>query len=133
MIGDLRQKTDDLNERTNSAVLSRLGQLKQGRDKACAVLAARSPGARLASLSDRLAALRHRQEQATSALLRQRRQRHDRHAHALELLGPRQTLARGFTITMDARHRPLTSADRAAEENEIVTLFADGEVKSKPL
>jgi exodeoxyribonuclease VII large subunit len=133
MIGDLRQKTDDLNERTNSAVLSRLGQLKQGRDKACAVLAARSPCARLASLSDRLAALRHRQEQATSALLRQRRQRHDRHAHALELLGPRQTLARGFTITMDARHRPLTSADRAAEEKEIVTLFADGEMKSKPL
>ena len=133
MIGDLRQKTDDLNERTNSAVLSRLGQLKQSRDKACAVLAARSPGARLASLSDRLAALRHRQEQATSALLRQRRQRHDRHAHALELLGPRQTLARGFTITMDARHRPLTSADRAAEEKEIVTLFADGEMKSKPL
>ena len=133
MIGDLRQKTDDLNERTNSAVLSRLGQLKQGRDKACAILAARSPGARLASLSDRLAALRHRQEQATSALLRQRRQRHDRHAHALELLGPRQTLARGFTITMDARHRPLTSADRAAEEKEIVTLFADGEMKSKPL
>ena len=133
MIGDLRQKTDDLNERTNSAVLSRLSQLKQSRDKACAVLAARSPGARLASLSDRLAALRHRQEQATSALLRQRRQRHDRHAHALELLGPRQTLARGFTITMDARHRPLTSADRAAEEKEIVTLFADGEVKSKPL
>lgn len=133
MIGDLRQKTDDLNERTNSAVLSHLGQLKQGRDKACAVLAARSPGARLASLSDRLAALRHRQEQATSALLRQRRQRHDRHAHALELLGPRQTLARGFTITMDARHRPLTSADRAAEEKEIVTLFADGEMKSKPL
>lgn len=133
MIGDLRQKTDDLNERTSSAVLSRLSQLKQSRDKACAVLAARSPGARLASLSDRLAALRHRQEQATSALLRQRRQRHDRHAHALELLGPRQTLARGFTITMDARHHPLTSADRAAEEKEIVTLFADGEVKSKPL
>ena len=132
-IGDLRQKTDDLHERTSSAVLSHLGQLKQSRDKACAVLAARSPAARLASLSDRLAALRHRQDQATSALLRQRRQRHERHAHALELLGPRQTLARGFTITMDALHRPLTSADRAAEEREIITLFADGEVKSKPL
>ena len=132
-IGDLRQQTDDLHERTNSAVLSHLGLLKQTRDKACAVLAARSPAARLASLSERLTALRHRQDQATSAFLRQRRQQHARHAHSLELLGPRQTLARGFTITMDTQRRPLVSADRAAEQKEIVTLFADGEIKSKPL
>jgi exodeoxyribonuclease VII large subunit len=132
-IGDFRQQTDDLHERTNSAMLSHLSLLKQSMDKACAVLAARSPIARLASLSERLTALRHRQDQATSAFLRQRRQRHERHAHALELLGPRQTLARGFTITMDAQRRPLTSADHAAEQKEIVTLFANGEIKSKPL
>jgi len=66
-------------------------------------------------------------------LLRERRQQHSRHAHALELLGPRQTLARGFTITMDAGRRPLTSAASAATEKEITTLFADGEIKSKPV
>jgi hypothetical protein len=33
---------------------------------------------------------------------------------------------------MDAQRRPLTSADQAAREKEIVTLFADGEVRSRP-
>jgi exodeoxyribonuclease VII large subunit len=131
-IGDLRLQTDDLHERAGSAVLSRLGTLQQQTGRAVAVLAARSPAARLSSLSDRLVSLRHRQTQAASAFLRQRRQRHERHAHALELLGPRQTLARGFTITMDAKRRPLVSSKQAAEQKEIVTLFADGEIKSRP-
>lgn len=132
-IEELRQTTDDLHERADASVSNILGLLQQRTDQARAILAARSPVARLRSLSDRLAALRHRQEQAATAFLRQRRQRQARHAHALELLGPRQTLARGFTITMDTQRRPLTSAQQAAEEKEIVTVFADGEVKSKPL
>ena len=132
-VGDLRQQADDLHERGNAAVRSRLEILRQRTEKARAVLSARSPFARLASLGDRLDALRRRRDLAASAFLRERRQQHSRHAHALELLGPRQTLARGFTITMDAQRRPLTSAGRAAKEKEIVTLFADGEVKSKPV
>ena len=132
-IEDLRQTTDDLHERANASVLSVLALRQQRTDKARAVLAARSPAARLASLSERLTALRHRQEQAVDAFLRHRRQAHSRRAHALELLGPRQTLARGFTITMDVQRRPLVSAQRAATEKEIVTVFADGEVKSSPL
>jgi exodeoxyribonuclease VII large subunit len=132
-IEDLRQGTDDLHERAHASVASILGLLQQRTDQARAILAARSPAIRLRSWSERLAALQHRQEQAATAFLRQRRQRHARHAHALELLGPRQTLARGFTITMDAQRRPLTSAQQAAKEKEMVTVFADGEVKSKPL
>jgi exodeoxyribonuclease VII large subunit len=132
-IGDLRQATDDLRERAAASMRNSLGSRRQRTDQARAVLAARSPADRLALLSDRLVSLRHRQEQAASAFLRQRRQRHERHAHALELLGPRQTLARGFTITMNAQRRPLTAAREAGKEKEIVTLFADGEIKSKPL
>ena len=132
-IEDLRQATDDLRERAAASMRNSLGSLRQRTDQARAVLAARSPADRLALLSDRLVSLRHLQEQAASAFLRQRRQRHERHAHALELLGPRQTLARGFTITMNAQRRPLTAAREAGKEKEIVTLFADGEIKSKPL
>jgi exodeoxyribonuclease VII large subunit len=132
-IEDLRQATDDLHERADASASSILGLLQQRTDQARAILAARSPATRLRALSDRLAALRHRREQAANAFLNQRRQRHARHAHALELLGPRQTLARGFTITMDAQRRPLTSALRAAKEKEIITVFADNEIKSKPL
>lgn len=132
-IEDLRQTTDDRHGRANASVLSVLASLRQRTDQARAILAARSPATRLRALSDRLAALRHRQEQAANASLRQRRQRHARHTHALELLGPRQTLARGFTITMDTQRRPLVSAQHAAKEKEIVTVFADGEIASKPL
>lgn len=132
-IEDLRQQADDLQERGNSAISTRLGLLQQRTEGARAILVARSPASRLKSLSDRLIALRHRQEQAAAGFLRQRRQHHARHAHALELLGPRQTLARGFTITMDVNRRPLTSAQSAAKEAQIVTVFADGEVRSKPL
>lgn len=132
-IEDLRQTNDDLQARAGECVVSALGSLRQRTDKARAVLAARSPAARLVSLSERLAALRHRQDQAAFAFLRQSRQRHARHAHALELLGPRQTLARGFTITLDAEKRPLTSARQAMQEKEIITVFADGEITSIPL
>jgi exodeoxyribonuclease VII large subunit len=132
-IEDLRQTTDDLHERADASVFNILGLLQQRTDQARAILSARSPVTRLRSLSDRLAALRHRQEQAATAFLRQRRQQQVRHAHALELLGPRQTLARGFTITMDTQRRPLTSEQQAAKEKEIITVFADGEMKSKPL
>ena len=132
-IEELRQTTDDLHERADASVSNILGLLQRRTGQARAILAARSPLTRLRSFSDRLAALRHRQEQAAAAFLRQRRQRQARHAHALELLGPRQTLARGFTITMDAQQRPLTSVLRAAKEKEIITVFADGEMKSKPL
>jgi len=132
-IEDLRLQADDLHERSSAAVLAQVEFLQERTDKAHAVLAARSPAARLSSLGDRLAALRHRRDLAASSFLRERRQQHSRHAHALELLGPRQTLARGFTITMDAKRRPLTSAERAAAEKEIITLFADGEIKSKPV
>ena len=131
-IGDWRQLTDDLQARSSSAVSARLALLQESTGRARAVLAARAPSARLAFWSDRLAALTQRREKATATFLQQRRLKRERHAHALELLGPRQTLARGFTITMDTQGRPLTSARRAAEEKVIVTVFADGEIKSQP-
>ena len=132
-IGDLRQTTDDLRERAQVSVSSIRDLLRRRTDQARAILAARSPSTRLRSLAERLAALQHRREQAATAFLRQRRQRHARHAHALELLGPRQTLARGFTITMDMQRRPLTSSRQAAKEKEILTIFADGEIQSEPV
>jgi len=131
-IGDWRQLTDDLNARGSSAVSARLALLQEGTGRARAVLAARSPSARLAFWSDRLAALKQRHDKAATVFLQQCRHKEQRHAHALELLGPRQTLARGFTITMDAQGRPLTSAERAAREEVIFTVFPDGKIKSRP-
>jgi len=131
-IGDWRQVTDDLRERGSMVVRTRLALWRETAQRARAVLAARSPAARLAALAERLTVLRARRDQAVTAALQERRQRQARQTHALELLGPRQTLARGFTITLDPQRRPLTSAGNAARQKEIVTVFADGEISSRP-
>lgn len=131
-IGDLRQLTDDLRERAASAVIDRLGQWRQSARHAGSVLQAREPSARLAAWRERLGELDRRQRHNVAAALERRRQRQLRVAHALELLGPRQTLERGFTMTLDAARRPLASAKKARGEKTIITVFADGEIVSRP-
>ena len=131
-IADLRQLTDDLRVRGADAIRSHLDSLIQRTKHASSVLRAREPSARLAAWRQSLGQLELRQTRAVGASLTIRRQAHSRAAHALELLGPRQTLARGFTMTLDAQRRPLTSAVQAAREDKITTVFADGEVASRP-
>ena len=131
-LADSRQLTDDLRERGAKAVQSRLDVLREAARHTASVLRSRSPGVVVATLRERLTTFDARCAAATNNSLRQRRQWHERCRHALELLGPRQTLARGFTITLDTSRRPLTSAVEAARQDELTTVFADGEVKSRP-
>jgi exodeoxyribonuclease VII large subunit len=131
-ITDLRQLTDDLRERGADAVRGHLDSLIQRTRHAASVLRAREPSARLAAWRESLGQLSLRQTRAVGASISVRRQAQSRAAHALELLGPRQTLARGFTMTLDAQQRPLTSAAKAAREDKITTVFADGKVVSRP-
>jgi exodeoxyribonuclease VII large subunit len=131
-IADLRQVTDDLRERGALALRARLSLLRESYRRAETVLQARSPAARLGLMRERFNSLTARQSGALAAALLQRRQQHERHVRALDLLGPRQTLARGFTLTLDHNRRPLTAAADAARQDEMVTVFADGEVTSRP-
>lgn len=133
LLREWRQTIDGLQERGTALMETRLAVLRETGSRATSVLRARSPSRQLDALSERLAALRLRRDQAAGHALRQRRGQQTRHTHALELLGPRQTLRRGFTITMDKQRRPLTSAADAARQEEIVTVFADGETTSKPV
>jgi exodeoxyribonuclease VII large subunit len=128
---DWRQVTDDLQSRSTEAVLHRLAAGRLATRHAQEVLQARSPQALLRSLREQLSHLTHRQELASRANLLRRQEFIARHRHALELLGPRQTLSRGFTITLDQQRRPLTSAAAAAQQTTLTTVFADGEVASK--
>jgi exodeoxyribonuclease VII large subunit len=121
-----------LRERGADAIRSHLDSLIQRTQHAASVLRAREPSARLAAWRESLGQLELRQTRAVGASMSVRRQAQSRAAHALELLGPRQTLARGFTMTLDAQRRPLTSAAEAAREDKITTVFADGEVASRP-
>lgn len=131
-IADLRQLADDLRERAASSVADHIERLRQSTRHAASVLQAREPSARLNAAKDRLNDLMRRQIRAFDAGMASRRQHQASAAHALELLGPRQTLERGFTITLDKARRPLGSAKSARSEDKIITVFADGEMVSRP-
>ena len=131
-IADLRQRADDLHGRGTEAVRNRLASCIQQTRHAASVLRAREPSARLAAWHETLGQLQLRQTRAVESSLSLRRREKSRAAHALGLLGPQQTLRRGFTMTLDRAGRPLTSADDAAGEDVITTVFADGEIKSRP-
>ncbi|MFM8682995.1 MAG: exodeoxyribonuclease VII large subunit [Chthoniobacterales bacterium] len=121
-----------LRERAGTSVADRIARLRLSTHHAASVLQAREPSAQIAAAKNRLVDLTHRQTRAVEAGLTRRRQHQTRTAHALELLGPRQTLERGFTMTLDTARRPLTSAHKARREEKIVTVFADGEIVSRP-
>lgn len=131
-LADLRQLADDLRERANAALADRTGSLRQSVRQAASVLQAREPSARIMAAKDRLGDLLHRQNRAVGAAMARLGERRTRAAHALELLGPRQTLERGFTITLDAKRRLVTSAKGARLEKKIITVFTDGETVSRP-
>lgn len=128
----LQQTAAHLLERGTLAAQARLASLREGAARAGSVLRAHSPAEKLRLWRERLETLAQRRNLAAARSLQHRRQQAARHAHALELLGPRQTLARGFTITMNASRRPLTTAAEAAGEQKLITRFADGEVTSRP-
>lgn len=131
-IADLAQTTDDLGNRANLAVSSRLRLLRESCQRAISVLRAHSPSSHVASARAMLEELQRRKTRAAAAAIMRRCQEHARRSHALEILGPRQTLARGFTITMDEQRQLLTSAAAVAAAEEMITIFADGEVRSVP-
>lgn len=132
-IADLRQSTDDLYERATAALDQRISRLRDSVRNAGSILRAREPSARIDSLNRLLAQLGLRQAHAINAAMQKRRQAHIRAAHALDLLGPKKILARGFTMTLDASRRPLTSAENARRMDRLITVFADGEVASRPI
>lgn len=132
-LADFQQSTAYLLERSMAAVQMRLTALQEKTVRVDMTLRTHSPMEKLRLWRERLGGLTQRRNLAVTRLLQHYRQQTMRHAHALELLGPRQTLARGFTITMDGARRPLKSSAEAAKEKKLITLFADGgEVTSSP-
>lgn len=131
-ISDLRQLADDLQVRAVAAMEERVERMREAVRSAAAVLRAREPLSQVEALRRLLGQLGLRQSRALVASLQKKRRDHARAGHALELLGPHQILARGFTMTLDASRRPLATAQTAAGEQEIITVFSDGEVISRP-
>jgi len=79
---------------------------------------------------ERLAASGQRLERAMQQGLDRRLRRFERSRGMLRALGPEAVFARGFSITLDALGRPLSSAAAVTPGDELRTVVADGEVRS---
>jgi len=79
---------------------------------------------------ERLAGTAQRLERAIQQGLERRQRRLERSGGLLRALGPEAAFARGFSITLDARGLPVTSAAGVGPGDELRTVVADGEVRS---
>jgi exodeoxyribonuclease VII large subunit len=91
-------------------------------------LAARSPAQALRDVRHATDLHHRRLGEITRQRLADLRSRFDQHAATLRALNPDATLARGFTITLDAAGRPVVSAHTVRPGAQLRIRFADGTV-----
>jgi exodeoxyribonuclease VII large subunit len=122
----LDRQADTLSERTTLAVERRRHVLGNH----IARLAAVSPTQAIQEVRHTGALFLRRMEEALRTQATSRRTRLARASGVLEALNPHATLARGYTITLDAEGKPLTSAENVHEGASLRTRFHDGEVET---
>ena len=128
---DLRRGSlDRLGGRLRPAVQARHASAERRLGALRARLDAVRPAARRAAAVERLAALDARLRAAARRVLADRRARAAAADRQLRLLGPDETLARGWSLTFDADGRLVRCAADARPGTPIVTRVADGEVRS---
>jgi len=127
---DLRQTVDrhadSLEGRTTLAVERRRHIL----GTQIARLAALSPARAIQEVRHTGALLLRRMAATLREQTTARRTRLEHFSGVLEVLNPGATLARGYTITLDADGRPLTSAENVPVGASLRTRFHDGEVET---
>jgi exodeoxyribonuclease VII large subunit len=129
-VRDLRQTidrhADTIENRANLAVERRRHALGTH----IARLSALSPAQAIREVRHTSALLLRRMGEALREQTTARRTRLERARGVLEALNPGATLARGYTITLDADGCPLTSAESVPEGASLRTRFHDGEVET---
>lgn len=94
------------------------------------VLRARNPSRELAARRQQLHETRRRLEESARHRLTKFRERAERSAGLLRILGPGATLERGYSITRDAQGRVIRQLAEAKTRTRIKTRVRDGEFES---
>ena len=130
LIVERQQRVDQLELRLSEIWKSALQQRRSGIEKILAVLSAFRPERWLQAKRGELAGLGTRLRLNVASRLESRKNRVAELANFLRLLGPQQTLERGYSITLDA-HGILVRSVRALKVGDrMQTKLADGEVNS---
>lgn len=130
-IAEARQETDRRLLSIHSRIERRIESERQHVRRIQSLLRVHAPDRRLAADRQRLALAYQRLQPLPERLLREFRSELERRARMLAALDPKGVLARGFTMTLSEKGRPLTAAKQAREEKRLRTVFSDGEVISE--
>jgi exodeoxyribonuclease VII large subunit len=129
-LDESRQTSDRLGEIISEAASRRLEKLGSSLETAAAMLASAHPGQRITHARQSIAGLA---DQLHSQIIRRMERdagRVDRIRAVLSALSPQATLARGFSITRDAKGKVITAVSQAKAGEKIITQLADGVIES---
>ena len=130
-LSEERQRLDALEERLQRAVRLAVEARRAALAARTALFQPQTLRAAVGQARVTLAGSRQRLESALRRRLEAERARLSRVESLLRVLGPQATLERGYSITLDAAGRPLTSVAQAPPGTRLRTRLADGEVASE--
>jgi exodeoxyribonuclease VII large subunit len=93
-------------------------------------LKAHNPAREFATRRQQLLEIRRRLGECSKQRLADARERWDRAAGMLRVLGPQATLERGYSITLDAKGKVIRRVAEAKTRTRIKTRVRDGEFES---
>jgi exodeoxyribonuclease VII large subunit len=131
IVRERQQKVDQIEMRLSSVVRSRVGEARMHLVRVRSLLAAYKPSQIVLERGRELRVCAGRLKQAAGNLLADLKSRTARVRRVIELLGPQQTLDRGYSITTDQEDRVVTSAAALSPGQIIRTQLARGAVESE--
>lgn len=120
------QRLDELELRLQRALLSHQQRRQQSLDSLSARLHAQHPARALPQAHQRLHALAARLPRAMQALLRQRQQQLQASAQTLQAVSPLATLARGYSILLDADGRAIRQSSDTQPGQQLTARLQHG-------
>jgi exodeoxyribonuclease VII large subunit len=130
LIVERQQRVDQLEMRLSEIWKSALQQRRSGIERILTFLSAFRPERWLQAKRGELAGLEARLRWNASSRLDSCKSRVAELSNFLRLLGPRQTLERGYSITLDNQQRVVRSPHTLRAGDRILTKLAEGEVNS---
>jgi exodeoxyribonuclease VII large subunit len=130
LIVERQQRVDHLEMRLLQIGKSIFQERRSRIEKMLAFLSAFRSDRLLQAKRGELAALKMRLTRIVSSNVELRKNRASELANCIRLLGPQQTLERGYSITLGANGHIIRSIQALAEGDRIQTKLADGDVKS---
>ena len=127
---DAEQSLDDLEGRLSATTERRTRDLDEALSRHQRVLDRFHPARKLAEVTHRLDLLQHRITAVPPQHLETLRQRVRSLRQLLTSLGPDAVLERGFSLTLDAKGKPVLDAKQVSAGDVLVTKVAHGRISS---